>query len=382
MDAHADDRLDAERLDRYFAGTASAAERREVEAYLAAHPALREALARLRARWRVLAETRPLDEEWATLGGRLGLHEAEPPAPSERAHRVGEGIRKRPGRSPRTAARPSRVAPPGAGDRGRSRIWRRVIALAACVAAAVLAWEYWAYVTPDAGSTYVADRGQRLSVRLPDGSAVILNAESRLTVLAGYGRSTRDVSLEGEAMFTVQPDARRQFRVRTAAGLVEDLGTVFAVRQYGGEPRARVVVAEGRVRIGSDTELGQNDLAFLDSASVVEVSRGVLADRYLAWTEGRLRFDDTPFATAIADVARAFDLDVDSIPAELAVRRVTVEFESESSTLVLRTVCEVVAARCTMIDRVVTITPVQAPTSAVSPHSPSATTRLQEDTVS
>src|SRR5690606_6482512 len=60
---------------------------------------------------------------------------------------------------------------------------------------------------------------------------------------------SRDVYLDGNAYFEVETDPRRPFRVHTAQGVVEVLGTRFGVRAYGADSMTAGVVAVGRVRV-------------------------------------------------------------------------------------------------------------------------------------
>ena len=52
---------------------------------------------------------------------------------------------------------------------------------------------------PTSARSYVTRVGQRDSVRLADGSRIVLVPACRLVVAADYGMTGRDVSLEGEA---------------------------------------------------------------------------------------------------------------------------------------------------------------------------------------
>src|SRR6185503_20707104 len=53
--------------------------------------------------------------------------------------------------------------------------------------------------------------GQRTTVTLDDGTRVSLNGASRLRYAASYGRTNRDVYLDGQGYFEVKHDAARPF---------------------------------------------------------------------------------------------------------------------------------------------------------------------------
>ncbi|MDR1115986.1 MAG: FecR family protein [Tannerella sp.] len=57
--------------------------------------------------------------------------------------------------------------------------------------------------------------GQRVKLVLADGSRVWLNAQKRFVYPAIFGKDARRVTLDGEGLFEVAPDARRPFTVQT-----------------------------------------------------------------------------------------------------------------------------------------------------------------------
>ena len=91
------------------------------------------------------------------------------------------------------------------------------------------------------------------TVELPDGSRAILAPSSSLRYTISPHTGPRELQLEGEAYFDVEHDAERPFRVRTRNVVVEDLGTVFVVREYAGDSRARTTRISGDRSIGHRT---------------------------------------------------------------------------------------------------------------------------------
>ncbi len=95
----------------------------------------------------------------------------------------------------------------------------------------------------------VTARGQRATVELRDGSQVTLGADSRLTIPADFGGTTRTVTLDGEAYFVVTPDARRPFDVRSGFAVTRVLGTRFGVLGRSDRDAVEVIVASGKVAL-------------------------------------------------------------------------------------------------------------------------------------
>lgn len=192
-----------------------------------------------------------------------------------------------------------------------------------------------------------ARRGQRISLDLPDGSRVVVAAESRLRIPVTYraAAGVRDVYLEGEAYFEVDHDEARPFRVHAANGVAEDLGTEFVVTAYPETRGMQVVVASGAVALRTaDTlraqprallTLTRGDLGRLDAAGAATLTRDVKLESYLAWVEGNLVFDGAPLRDVIPSLARWYDLDIRLTNAALGNRRLTATIRHQPAAQVI-----------------------------------------------
>ncbi len=204
--------------------------------------------------------------------------------------------------------------------RGRTRDTRRLIplgiagALALAIGGGSLTW--WSVQQPHAYDTAV---GEQRTVRLEDGSRVVLDTDSRITVR--FTDARRVVTLaSGRAMFEVEGDTARPFLVKAGDTEVTAVGTRFDVRRSGSG--ARVVLVEGRVDVhkASSTDAqwtlapGQEVTTSAPTPRVVAVN--VPAET--SWTVGRLTFENTPIATAVAEVNR-----YSSKPIELRDQRIS-----------------------------------------------------------
>lgn len=151
---------------------------------------------------------------------------------------------------------------------------------------------------------YETDVGAQQIVRLSDGSVLRLNTASRVEVRFSE-RERRLVLRRGEAFFEVAHDATRPFIVAAGDIQVRALGTKFDVRRLDGE--TRVTLAEGRVEVARPARreawtLVPNQQITLNGAS--PAPKGADAASATSWTTGRLRFQGTPLAEAIAEVNR------------------------------------------------------------------------------
>lgn len=98
--------------------------------------------------------------------------------------------------------------------------------------------------------TLETEVGQQAKTILPDGTTVLLNACSKLTYSLEGWNNTRDVRLEGEAIFDVVHKEDKPFYVHTYNYCVRVLGTNFNVMAYGNDPEGVVTLKHGKVEIG------------------------------------------------------------------------------------------------------------------------------------
>lgn len=201
--------------------------------------------------------------------------------------------------------------------------WKPIGAVTA--AAALLLAGLWAVNRP---AVYVTDVGEQRIVRLADGSRLTLDTATRVRVrLAGDERTVDLVS--GQALFDVAGDPARPFVVRAGQVRVTALGTRFDVRRSG--DGARVTLVEGRIAV-REAEAdrawtltpGEQVLA----AGPAPVVRRVDVARETSWTTGRLIFDRTPIAAAVAEVNRYSEARLDLRAAHLAEVEVSGVFDA------------------------------------------------------
>lgn len=198
---------------------------------------------------------------------------------------------------------------------------------------------------------FATRKAQRADLYLSDGTHVILNVDSRLRVPASYGQNTRTVMLDGEAFFEVVADSARPFRVNTASGIAEDLGTAFVVSQYAEMRDMRVGVSSGSVIVRRDaagttgTILNRGDLARVGPDGSVTVRRNVAMDDELAWTTGKLVFDRVPLRDVVSRLTRWFDADIKLGDSTLNDVRYTGTFRNEPIAHVLELLAASLDAR-------------------------------------
>ena len=102
------------------------------------------------------------------------------------------------------------------------------------------------------------EKGQRVSMTLPDGTRVWLNSDSELSFPSFDQAVSRDVYLSGECYFEVAKDPGKPFTVHTGVYDVTAVGTAFNVRAYQADETVKTTLIEGEVQVsgsGIDTRL-------------------------------------------------------------------------------------------------------------------------------
>lgn len=150
-------------------------------------------------------------------------------------------------------------------------------------------------------------------VMLPDGTCVLLGANSRLEYPKQFpAQGTRQVKLSGEARFEVARDAARPFLVFAGKIQTEVLGTVFDVNAYPGSGTSAVTLYQGRVRVSDEDE--KQDMLPGQQAVVTEKKglslRKAAVSATESWTNGEFVFDDAPLAEVLQAVGTWYNISV------------------------------------------------------------------------
>ena len=98
---------------------------------------------------------------------------------------------------------------------------------------------------------YVVNTGYQSmdSVKLADGTKVMLGAGSKLTYPQKFSGSNREVKLSGQAFFNVSPDKSHPFIVKTKKMDVTVMGTSFEIFSYDNDKEVEAVLLTGKVKV-------------------------------------------------------------------------------------------------------------------------------------
>lgn len=182
------------------------------------------------------------------------------------------------------------------------------------------------------------EKGQRGNITLSDGTKVKLNAESKIILPDVFESDKREVRLIGEAYFDVASNPEKPFLIHTDGAVVRILGTSLGIRSYPDDKTIQVVVKEGRVSFSSDRDPVKSNVIL----TAGELGRLSLKDHkittekiedlelYLSWTDGYLKFRNTPMQEVARQLERKYDIEVKFNNPELKELRLTAALKSRS----------------------------------------------------
>lgn len=160
--------------------------------------------------------------------------------------------------------------------------------------------------------TEVTRIGERKKVTLEDGSVIWLNAQSKLTYPVAFGKSSREVDLEGEAYFEVFRDTKRPFTISSGQIKTKVLGTSFNIKAYETDPTVSVTVLTGKVEVNSSEaaiQIVRNQQVRYSNGNIskeVEVD----AQTQIAWQRGELQFRNTLLSDVIKTLERNYPVQI------------------------------------------------------------------------
>lgn len=198
--------------------------------------------------------------------------------------------------------------------------WRRVIASASAVlAAAVILFMCMLWSRPSENAApeifeIVAERGQKSSVTLPDGSRVMINSASTISYTSDYNVKERNVFLSGEAYFDVASNADIPFVVHADKVSVTALGTEFNVKAYAEDPYVVTTLVEGSVRTEAGTQYElltrAQEASYNKEADVLSAYDVKDVSRAVPWIRNELLFENESLADIAVTLERMYNVTI------------------------------------------------------------------------
>ncbi|OQP56802.1 hypothetical protein A3860_09455 [Niastella vici] len=262
---------------------------------------------------------------------------------------------------------------------------KRTLAWALVAASAILivgvTWQFFKRNKP-AGNrqtivTTDSHKGSRSTMTLPDGSIVRLNAKSKVSYGEGFGKTTREVFLTGEAYFEVTHNAAIPFIVHTDEADIKVLGTKFNVRNYSNEHRMEAALLTGSIELTlhASTQrkilLKPSDKIIVKQAAAgdevvipaagdkkVELTSIKVQDSVIvetSWLNDKMAFVDKPFSEIALDLERQFDVNIEFKNNAVSSYKYTGVYDEENAEDILKILQMIKPFQYTLNNKQITI---------------------------
>ncbi len=160
--------------------------------------------------------------------------------------------------------------------------------------------------------------GKRTRITLSEGTKVWLNSGSRMVYPPVFSEDTREVYLEGEAIFEVAHNPDKPFFVETQDYKIKVLGTVFNLSSYTDDAYASTALESGKVEIiyksgflgKSSKKITKGTLALYDRNSKILETKETDIKPYMTWREGYWEIKDQKLTQILKKLSRYYRVDL------------------------------------------------------------------------
>ncbi len=154
--------------------------------------------------------------------------------------------------------------------------------------------------------------GQKLTISLPDGTLVKMNAGSSISYPAEFSDNQREARFSGEGFFQVKKDSKKPFLIESEGVFTKVLGTSFNLRSYAGEDKINVAVVTGKVKMYQIADSGvlllPNEMGVFTKTKKQITRHFYNSDEVLAWKEGTLNFNKTELPKVLEELEKWYSV--------------------------------------------------------------------------
>jgi transmembrane sensor len=161
-------------------------------------------------------------------------------------------------------------------------------------------------------------------ISLPDGSKVLLREGSHMSYNKDFNKTTREVTLIGEAYFDVvhieeseegnEKRVPKPFIIHTGKVKTTVLGTAFEIRAWPSNKNVTVTVSRGKVKVEHEGQLiailTKDKQVSYNLETSVSGERKVKAAELLTWAQSDMTFDEMSFDTLAAHLGRRYNVKI------------------------------------------------------------------------
>lgn len=168
---------------------------------------------------------------------------------------------------------------------------------------------------------------------LKDGSQVVLNKHTTLTLVGEFNTKERRLKLAGEAFFEVTHNEEIPFVIDAGGVIIKDIGTAFNVKADPSSDSVFVLVTEGIVEMSSTSEqirLEQNESAIYIKSTQTFVTNALVAPNAASYKTKMFSFKNQTLGELVETINQVYGPVLAIENKKLENCRITVDFNNES----------------------------------------------------
>src|SRR5581483_2908966 len=158
-----------------------------------------------------------------------------------------------------------------------------------------------------AGLTHpAANKAIIRNLTLPDGSHVLLQANSQLQYPDAFDAATREVTLTGEAYFDIAHNPAHPFIIHSGNIKTTVLGTAFNIKAWPADKEVTITVTRGKVKVENEkglvSILTRDQQLSINTRVNTAKQPAVNAENVVSWKNSEYTLDDMTLADALTEL--------------------------------------------------------------------------------
>ena len=190
----------------------------------------------------------------------------------------------------------------------------------------------------------IVPNGERVQLILSDGTKVHLNSGSVLKYPSGFAKNTRNVSLNGEAIFEVFKNVSKPFLIETSGFDVRVTGTSFNLKSYNTDRERSLTLYKGGVLIstdGAEYKVTPGEKYIYDQLSHKSKILSTDIDKSGLWQQGIVNVEGMQLSEIAKILERKFGVKITIMRKEYANIQYTGQFKQQQT---LEEILEIIKA--------------------------------------
>jgi transmembrane sensor len=181
------------------------------------------------------------------------------------------------------------------------------------------------------------------NIKLPDGSSVYLNTDTKLSYSKKFNHKTREITLDGEAYFEVSPNKNRPFLIYADNACIRIVGTSFNVDTKETYQQVEVYVSTGIVEL-SEANNRDNGIVLKPGYLGTLNQNGLKSikadnENSIAWKTRNMNFYDTQLSEVAKVLNDVYKVTILFSEQDMDTTRITGVYQDDPLDEVLNIIC-------------------------------------------